>query len=43
MTFDKKSTAVAKKKKTDSSAAQEEAPKAGKGEQKAEPEELLVV
>ncbi|XP_029924230.1 HMG box transcription factor BBX isoform X2 [Myripristis murdjan] len=31
MTFDKKSTAVAKKKKTDSSAAQEEAPKAGKG------------
>ncbi|XP_071392625.1 HMG box transcription factor BBX isoform X3 [Centroberyx affinis] len=31
MTFDKKSTAVAKKKKPDSSAAQEEAPKAPKG------------
>ncbi|KAM3868806.1 HMG box transcription factor BBX [Diretmus argenteus] len=31
MTFDKKSTAVTKKKKTDSAPAQEEAPKAGKG------------
>lgn len=35
MTFDKKGTAVAKKKKTDSPAAQEDASKVGKGESKA--------
>lgn len=37
LTFDKKSTAVSKKKKTDIPPAQKEVPKPGKGERKTSP------